>query len=83
MMLDNTLIVTEWMGALPRETIVVEVQPIEHAFGDEMSPAVAGAYDEAKRLVMEFATNPPSAHALPVAPFGGGWSSTAVWSVVR
>ena len=81
--LDNTLIVTEWMGALPRDTIIVEVEPIEHAFGDEMSPAVAGVYDEAKRLVMQFATNPPSANALPVAPFGGGWSPTSVWSVVR
>ena len=81
--LDNTLIVTQWMGALPTETIVVEVQPIEHAFGDEMSPAVAAAYPEVKSLVMQLATDAAAARALPVAPFGGGWSPTAVWSVVR
>ena len=55
-LLDNTLVVTAWMGALPAETIVVEVEPLEHAFGDEWSPAVATAYPVAKRLVMQYAT---------------------------
>ena len=82
-LLDNTLIVTEWMKALPAETIVVEVEPLEHAFGDEMSPAVAAAYIEAKRLVMLFATDESAARALPVMPFGGGWAATATWSVPR
>ena len=82
-LLDNTLIVTEWMGALPKETIVVEVEPIEHAFGDEMSPAVAAAYTEAKRLVMLFATDHIAARALPVMPLGGAWTATAVWSATR
>ncbi|MEO6525305.1 MAG: hypothetical protein ABIP93_01640 [Gemmatimonadaceae bacterium] len=82
-LLDNTLVVTAWMKALPEETIVVEVEPLEHAFGDEMSPAVAAAYPEAKRLVMLFATDPSSTRALPVMPFGGGWRATSVWSVPR
>ena len=82
-LLDNTLIVTEWMRALPGETIVVEVEPIEHAFGDEMSPAVAAAYPEAKRLVMLFATDPAAARDLPVMPLGGAWTPTAVWSAAR
>ncbi|GAC1657523.1 MAG: hypothetical protein NVS4B3_24140 [Gemmatimonadaceae bacterium] len=82
-LLDNTLVVTQWMGALPEETIVVEVEPIAHAFGDELSPAVAAAYPEAKRLVMRFATDAAAASALPVTPLGGGWTSVAAWSVVR
>ena len=82
-LLDNTLIVTEWMKALPAETIVVEVEPLEHAFGDEMSPAVAAAYVEAKRLVMLFATDPVAAQALPVLPLGGWWSATAEWSAIK
>ena len=34
-LLDNTLIVTAWMGALPDEAIILEVEPLEHAFGDD------------------------------------------------
>ena len=82
-LLDNTLVVAEWMKALPTETIVVEVQPLEHAFGDEMSPAVAAAYVEAKRLVMLFATDPTAAQALPVLPLGGAWTATAEWSTIK
>ena len=82
-LLDNTLIVTEWMHALPPDVIVVEVAPLEHAFGDEMSVPVAAVYTDVKRMVMQFATDPASTLALPIASFGGGWSPTAVWSVVR
>lgn len=71
-LLDNTLIVTEWMKALPGEVIVVEVEPLEHAFGDEMSAPVAAAYIEAKRLVMLLATDVTAGQSLPVAPLGGG-----------
>ena len=56
-LLDNTLIVAEWMGALPDETIVIEVQPLDHAFGDEMSPAVATACAEVRRLALHYATD--------------------------
>ena len=76
-LLDNTLIVAEWMKALPDEVVVVEVEPLEHAFGDEMSPAVAAAYPEAKRIVMELATNERAISDLPRQPLGGGWRATA------
>ena len=74
-LLDNTLIVVEWMGALPDETIVIEVEPLEHAFGDEMSPAVAAAYAEVRRLALHVATDDAAGRALPVQPLGGGWPS--------
>ena len=79
--LDNTLIVVEWMKALPPETIVIEVEPLEHAFGDEMSPAVADAYAEVRRLALHYATHETAARTLPVSPLGGEWSAVASrWS---
>ena len=76
-LLDNTLVVVEWMGALPGETIVIEVEPLEHAFGDEMSPAVAAAYDEVRRLALHYATDVDAGRTLVVRPFGGGWPAHA------
>lgn len=75
--LDNTLIVVQWMGALPPETIVIEVEPLEHAFGDEMSPAVAAAYSEVRRLALLFATDEAAGRTLAVRPLGGGWPARA------
>ena len=82
-LLDNTLIVTEWMHALPDETIVIEVEPLEHAFGDEMSPVVAESYADVRRLALLVATDEAAGRALPVRPLGGGWSSTATFEVSR
>lgn len=80
-LLDNTLVVTAWMQALPAETVVVEVEPLEHAFGDEMSPPVAAAYPRVRDLVMRLAADEALGRALPVTPLGGGWA--AVWEVAR
>ena len=77
-LLDNTLIVTAWMGALPDEVYVVEVEPLEHAFGDEMSPPVAAAYPKARELVLRLATDHEFARALPTAPLGGPRSGLAM-----
>lgn len=82
-LLDNTLIVTAWMGALPEETYVVEVEPLEHAFGDEMSPAVAAAYPRARELVLRLATDPEFGHTLPIAPLGGSSAATSARKASR
>ena len=82
-LIDNTLIVVAWMGALPPEAIVVEVEPLLHGWGDEMSPAVAAAYVEVRALVERLATDDAAANALPVMPLGGGWVPTGVWSTQR
>ncbi|MDQ3697516.1 MAG: hypothetical protein M3373_05760 [Gemmatimonadota bacterium] len=79
--LDNTLIVTAWMGTLPEEAIVVEVEPLEHAFGNELSAAVASAYADARQLVLDLATDEELGRTLPVQPLGGRSASTG--SVVR
>lgn len=81
--LDNTLIVTEWMRALPDEVIVVEVEPLAHAFGDEMSAPVAAVYGEVRHLVLHLAADDAAGRALPMAPLGGAWMSTAPWSARR
>lgn len=77
-LLDNTLIVVEWMHALPDETVVIEVQPLEHAFGDAMSDDVARAYDEVRRMALQFATEADAIDPLPVAPLGGRWSAVSL-----
>lgn len=78
-LLDNTLIVTAWMGALPEEVLVVEVEPLAHAFGEEMSPAVASVYPDVKALVLRLATDATLGGALPTAPLGGGDGASAAW----
>lgn len=74
-LLDNTLVVCEWMRALPAETIVIEVEPLEHAFGDEMSPAVAVAYEQVRRLALHYATDERAGRELSMHSLGGGWSA--------
>lgn len=82
-LVDNTLIVTEWMKALPAEAIVVEVEPLVHAFGDEMSPAVAAAYPHARDLVRRLAADVELSRLLPVSPLGGCWAATVDQRVSR
>ncbi len=82
-LLDNTLVVVEWMRALPAETIVIEVEPLEHAFGDEMSPAVAAAYAEVRRLALYFATDEGAGSELPEHPLGGAWRARALAEAQR
>lgn len=70
-LLDNTLVVTRWMNALPDELFVVEIEPLIHEFGDGLSPRVAAAYDDVRALVLRLATDPAAGDALPTAPLGG------------
>jgi hypothetical protein len=67
---DNTLVVTRWMHALPNETYVVEVEPLLHEFGDGLSSPVAAVYDEARSLVLRLATD-ANIDGIPTAPLGG------------
>lgn len=82
-LLDNTLVVTAWMKTLPAETIVVEVEPLKHEFGDDMSAPVAAVYDDVRRIVIELANDSAAGRAFPETALGGGWVSTAVWNVPR
>jgi len=82
-LLDNALVVVAWMGALPAETYVVEVEPLDNDFGEQMSPAVAAVYPMVRDLVMRLATEEEHGRTLPIAPFGGGWAPTGTWRAAR
>lgn len=66
--LDNLVIVVAGLGAAPPETVVVEIEPLVEAFGDDFSEPVARALDEAAALVRHLALW--GADALPQAPLG-------------
>lgn len=51
--LDHVLAVTRWFGALPRDTVVLEVEPASVEFGTRLSPVGERALDE----VVELATS--------------------------
>jgi hydrogenase maturation protease len=68
---DNTLVVAEWMKALPPETIVVELEPQEHEFGTELSEAVSFALSEAREIIMKLATDEEAVRSLPCTSLGG------------
>ncbi|MFN2433213.1 MAG: hypothetical protein ABR599_10445 [Gemmatimonadota bacterium] len=76
--LDNTLVIVRHFGALPEDVAVIEVEPDGgacgpdgEAFGDALSPAVAGAFDAVCELVGRLATDPARAARLPRAALGG------------
>lgn len=70
--MDNTLVVAQHFGVLPRDVIVVECQPGRHEFGDELSDDVAAAVSRACETIAVAATDPAFAARLPVLPLGGG-----------
>ena len=49
--LDSTVIVCRYFGALPADTLVVEVEPEDESWGEGFSPKVAAAVDEVIELV--------------------------------
>lgn len=69
--LDNTLVVVEHLRALPAEVIVLEIEPVVHEFGQELSDAVAAAVCEACDRARRLALHPATTADLPVLPLGG------------
>ena len=63
--LDNTLVVAGYFKALPRQVAVVEIEPLEHEFGTELSPEVTAAVETALRLVRMLAGDAAAFDALP------------------
>lgn len=68
---DNTLIVCAHFGVLPPTVVVIEVEPLLHEFGEELSAPVAAVFDHVCALVMLVATDEAAAAALPLASLGG------------
>lgn len=70
--LDNTLIVARQFAALPRDVIVIEVEPGWHEFGEELSPAVAAVLDRVCEAATRLALEPAGIARVPEAALGGG-----------
>ena len=51
--LDNTVVIAGYFRALPPSVTIVEIEPAEHAFGFELSPAVDRAVDSVSTLIRE------------------------------
>ena len=69
--MDNTLVVCRQFGALPNETIVVEIEPLLEQSGESLSEAVQSALEDLCTVVTRLASDEGAAAALPVAPLGG------------
>ncbi len=69
--MDNTLIVCRQFGALPRETVVVEIEPLQHESGEELSMPIAAIFDDVCALVTLLAMDDAAVMRLPTAPLGG------------
>lgn len=69
--LDNTLVVSRHLGALPDRVAVIEVEPLIEAFATEMSPLVAAAVNEICAAAVRLASDETAFSQLPVAPLGG------------
>jgi hydrogenase maturation protease len=75
--LDNTLVVTRHVGALPDEVVVVEVEPAVQEFGDTFSEVVGRQLDGVCELVRLLATRGDAVKQLPCAPLGGPTAMTS------
>lgn len=57
---DHTLIVTRYYNALPADTIVVEVEAVDEAFGTTFSPSVEASFERVLEIVREEVSRPRS-----------------------
>lgn len=64
--LENTLVIAQYFGALPAETVVVEVEPEAHEFGAALSEPVRSVFDQVCELVKSLATDNDAVAQLPV-----------------
>lgn len=66
--LENTLVIARYFGALPAETVVVEVEPEAHEFGAALSEPVRSVFEDVCELVKTMATDDNAVAQLPVQP---------------
>lgn len=64
--LENTVVIAGYFGVLPRGVAIVEIEPVEHAFGSDMSAAVSAAIEPARGLIRRLAVEPGAFDDLPV-----------------
>ena len=57
--LDNTLLIGTYFKTFPASVAVVEIEPLEHEFGADLSPAVAAAIPRACDAIRALITEAP------------------------
>lgn len=70
--LDNTLIIARHLGALPGEAVVVEVEPQDHEWGDELSAPVARIFEPLCEFVSRVVSDSSVVLQLERTPLGAG-----------
>lgn len=73
--MDNMLIVCGHFGVLPPTVAVVEVEPLVHEFGEELSAPLAAIFDDVCALVEGLAVEEEAVAALPVTSLGGAMAA--------
>ncbi|MEO5894350.1 MAG: hypothetical protein ABIS06_01470 [Vicinamibacterales bacterium] len=66
--LENTVVIAGYFRVLPATVVIIEIEPVDHAFGSEFSLAVAAAIEPACRIVRQLVRDPASVNSLPVQP---------------
>jgi len=65
--LENTIVIGGYFKVLPREVVIIEIEPQDHAFGPELSRPVRAAIDPVCALVCRLASEPDSIDDVPLA----------------
>ncbi len=66
--LHNTVVIGGYFKVLPSTVVIVEIEPVDHAFGAELSAAVRAAIHPACALVRRLAFELGAIEALPPGP---------------
>lgn len=64
--LENTVVIGGYFRVFPGTVAVVEIEPIDHAFGSSVSGPVTQAIDRATELIRSIARDREAMDALPV-----------------
>lgn len=70
--LDNTLVVARHFDVLPEEVIVIELEPVQHEFGETLSPEAATVFERACTAATLAATRRAFIRRVPERPLGAG-----------
>jgi hydrogenase maturation protease len=66
--LHNTVVISGYFKVLPAAVAIVEIEPVDHAFGPELSTAVRHAIPQACALIGKLALEHDAIGALPAGP---------------
>jgi len=66
--LHNTVVIAGYFKVFPEAVAILEIEPVDHAFGPELSAAVSAAIEPACTLVRRLALERGAIAALPPGP---------------